>query len=179
MIGRYVRPVMGRIWTEERRLQIWLEIELAVCEALAARGQLPADEVRILRARAKVDPARVAEIEAEVKHDVIAFVTAAAESAGPPGRFLHLGLTSSDVIDTAFAVQLGEAAYLLLEDVEKLLEPIRKLADEHRHTVMMGRTHGVHAELITFGLKVASWYAEFVRAFERLRVAADEIATAS
>jgi adenylosuccinate lyase len=168
---------MGRIWTDERRLQIWLEIELSVCEALAVRGALPLDEVRVLRAKAKVDPKRVAAIEAEVKHDVIAFVTAAAESAGPPGRFLHLGLTSSDVIDTAFAIQLSEAAYLLLEGVAKVLSPIRTLADEHRATVMMGRTHGVHAELITFGLKAASWYAEFVRAFDRLGTAAREIAT--
>ena len=177
MIGRYTRPEMAAIWSDERRLDTWLEIEIAVCEALARRGDMPAEAARDIRMKAKVDPARVAEIEAEVKHDVIAFVTAAAESVGPSGRWLHLGLTSSDVIDTAFAVQLCAAGHLLLRDVVALLEPIRKLAAEHVLTPMIGRTHGVHAEPITFGLKAASWYAEFTRAFERLEVATREVAT--
>ena len=177
MIGRYTRPEMAAIWSDERRLDTWLEIEIAVCEALARRGDVPAEAARDIRMKAKVDPARVAEIEAEVKHDVIAFVTAAAESVGPSGRWLHLGLTSSDVIDTAFAVQLCAAGHLLLRDVVALLEPIRKLAAEHVLTPMIGRTHGVHAEPITFGLKAASWYAEFTRAFDRLEVATREVAT--
>ena len=177
MIGRYMRPEMAAIWSDERRLDTWLEIEIAVCEALARRGDVPAEAARDIRMKAKVDPARVAEIEAEVKHDVIAFVTAAAESVGPSGRWLHLGLTSSDVIDTAFAVQLCAAGHLLLRDVVALLEPIRKLAAEHVLTPMIGRTHGVHAEPITFGLKAASWYAEFTRAFDRLEVATREVAT--
>ncbi|MBU6281552.1 adenylosuccinate lyase, partial [bacterium] len=177
MIGRYTRPEMAAIWSDERRLAAWLEIETAVCEALARRGDVPEDAAREIRAKAKVDPVRVAEIEAEVKHDVIAFVTAAAESVGPAGRWLHLGLTSSDVIDTAFAIQLVEAGHLLLRDVAALLEPMRRLATEHVLTPMIGRTHGVHAEPITFGLKAASWYAEFTRAFERLLAATQEIAT--
>lgn len=177
MIGRYTRPEMAAIWSDERRLAAWLEIETAVCEALARRGDVPEDAAREIRAKAKVDPVRVAEIEAEVKHDVIAFVTAAAESVGPAGRWLHLGLTSSDVIDTAFAIQLVEAGHLLLRDVAALLEPMRRLATEHVLTPMIGRTHGVHAEPITFGLKAASWYAEFTRAFERLLAATKEIAT--
>jgi adenylosuccinate lyase len=176
MISRYTRPQMARLWTDEHRLGIWLEIEISVCEALAARGHVPADAVREIRAKAKVDPQRVAEIELEVKHDVIAFVTAAAESVGPAGRYLHLGLTSSDVIDTAFAVQLSHATHLLLEDLDALLVPVRALAEKYRDTRMIGRTHGVHAEPITFGLKAASWYAELCRAFKRLETARAEIA---
>ena len=177
MIRRYTRPEMAAIWSDERRLALWLEIETAVCEALAGRGEIPKEAARAIRERARVDPRRVAEIEAEVKHDVIAFVTAAAESVGPEGRYIHLGLTSSDVIDTAFDLQLLEASHLLLRDVVAVLDALRALADRHRHTAMMGRTHGVHAEPITFGLKAASWYAEFTRAFDRVRTAADEIGT--
>jgi adenylosuccinate lyase len=177
MIARYTRPEMAAIWSEEMRLRIWLEIEVSVCEAIAKRGGIPAEAAREIRARARVDAARVAEIEAEVKHDVIAFVTAAAENVGPSGRYLHLGLTSSDVIDTSFAVQLSQAAHLLLRDVIDLLAAIRPLVESHRRTPMIGRTHGVHAEPITFGLKAAGWYAEFTRAFARIAVAAQEIAT--
>jgi adenylosuccinate lyase len=177
MISRYTRPEMARLWTDEHRLKIWLEIEISVSEALARRGVVPPDAAREIRARAKVDPRRVQEIEAEVKHDVIAFVTAAAESVGGPGRYLHLGLTSSDVIDTAFAVQLTHSGYLLLRDLDALLATVRSLAERYRDARMIGRTHGVHAEPITFGLKAASWYAELCRAFARLEVANAEIAT--
>jgi adenylosuccinate lyase len=177
MIARYTRPEMARLWTDAHRLSIWLEIEVLACEALARRGKVPPDAAREIRARANVDPRRVAEIEAEVKHDVIAFVTAAAESVGPAGRWLHLGLTSSDVIDTSFAVQLGHAAHVLLRDLDAVLEAVRGLAERYRDTPMIGRTHGVHAEPITFGLKAASWYAELCRGFERLRTAAHEVAT--
>jgi adenylosuccinate lyase len=177
MISRYTRPEMARLWTDEHRLGIWLEIEVSVCEALAKRGVIPVDAVREMRAKAKVDARRVAEIELEVKHDVIAFVTAAAESVGPSGRFLHLGLTSSDVIDTAFAVQLSHSAHLLLRDLDALLAAVRALAEKYRDTRMIGRTHGVHAEPITFGVKAASWYAELCRGFERIETAQREIAT--
>ncbi|MBY0275791.1 adenylosuccinate lyase [Candidatus Binatia bacterium] len=177
MISRYTRPEMARLWTDEHRLGIWLEIEISVCEALAKRGAIPTEAVRDMRAKAKVDARRVAEIELEVKHDVIAFVTAAAESVGPSGRYLHLGLTSSDVIDTAFAVQLTHSAHLLLRGLDGLLGATRSLADKYRDTRMIGRTHGVHAEPITFGLKAASWYAELCRGFERIDTASREIAT--
>ena len=177
MISRYTRPEMARLWTDEHRLGIWLEIEVSVCEALARRGGVPAEAAREIRSRAKVDARRVAEIELEVKHDVIAFVTAAAESVGGAGRYLHLGLTSSDVIDTAFAVQLTHSGHLLLRDLDALLQVVRRLAESHRETRMIGRTHGVHAEPITFGLKAASWYAELCRGFERIVTANREIAT--
>ncbi len=177
MIARYSRPEMARLWSDGHRPRIWLEIGALVCGALARRGAIPAEAAREIRAKARVDARRVAEIEAQVKHDVIAFVTAAAESVGPSGRYLHLGMTSSDVIDTAFAVQLRHAAHLLLRDLDALLGAVRGLAERYRDTPMIGRTHGVHAEPITFGLKAASWYAELCRGFERLRTASREVAT--
>ncbi|MCS6926107.1 MAG: adenylosuccinate lyase [Candidatus Binatia bacterium] len=176
MIERYTRPTMGRIWTEEHKLAKWLEVELLVCEALAERGEIPPQVVPHLRQRAQINIARMREIEAEVKHDVIAFVTAVAETVGDEGRYLHLGLTSSDVIDTAFAVQLCEATDILLADIDELLPVLARLARTHRDTCMIGRTHGVHAEPITFGLKVAHWYAEMQRNRDRLVQARQEIA---
>jgi adenylosuccinate lyase len=176
MIERYSRPQMAALWSEERKLATWLEVELLACEALASRGQLPAAAVRELRRNARVDPERVRAIEAEVRHDVIAFVTAVAETVGDCGRYLHLGLTSSDVIDTAFAVQLRDAANLLLAGLEILRAAVRRQAERHAHTVMIGRTHGIHAEPITLGLKLASWYTQLGRAGRRLRAAREEIA---
>lgn len=176
MIERYTRPAMGRIWTEENKLAKWLEVELLACEALAARGDIPQQAVARLRQRARVNIARMQEIEAEVKHDVIAFVTAVAETVGDDGRYLHLGLTSSDVIDTGFAVQLCEAADLLLSDLDALSSVLVRLARTHQYTFMIGRTHGVHAEPITFGLKVAHWYAEMRRNRDRLAQARHEVA---
>ncbi|MEW6299396.1 MAG: adenylosuccinate lyase [Thermodesulfobacteriota bacterium] len=176
MIERYTRPAMGRIWTEENKLAKWLEVELLACEALAARGDIPQQAVARLRQRVRVNIARMQEIEAEVKHDVIAFVTAVAETVGDDGRYLHLGLTSSDVIDTGFAVQLCEAADLLLSDLDALLSVLVHLARTHQYTFMIGRTHGVHAEPITFGLKVAHWYAEMRRNRDRLAQARYEVA---
>ena len=176
MIERYTRPAMGRIWTEENKLAKWLEVELLACEALAERGEVPRGAVARLRQRAQVNVARMQEIEAEVKHDVVAFVTSVAETVGEEGRYLHLGLTSSDVIDTGFAVQLCEATDLLLADLDNLLAVLKRLAREHKHTVMIGRTHGVHAEPITFGLKAAHWYAEMTRNRTRLVQARQEIA---
>ena len=176
MIPRYTRPEMGRLWSEEARLDRWLAVELALVDVLAERGEVPAAAARALRANARVDVARMQAIEAEVKHDVIAFVSAVSETVGDEGRFLHLGLTSSDVVDTAFALQLRDAVDLLLADLDRLRAAARTQALRHRRTVMIGRTHGIHAEAITFGLKCASWYAELTRGRRRLAAARAEIA---
>ena len=176
MIQRYTRPQMGKIWSEEARLGGWLEVELSLVDVLAERGEVPAAAAKRLRERARVDVARMQAIEEEVKHDVIAFVSAVTETVGDDGRFLHLGITSSDVVDTAFALQLRDAADLLLADVDGLRRAVRAQALRHRHTVMMGRTHGIHAEPITFGLKCAGWYAELGRDRRRLATARDEVA---
>jgi adenylosuccinate lyase len=176
VIPRYTRPEMARLWSEEGRLARWLEIELALVDVLAERGEVPAEAARLLRQRARVDVARMEAIEAEVKHDVIAFVSSVAEKVGDEGRFLHLGLTSSDVVDTAFALQLRDAADLLLVGLDRLRAAVRGQAERHRRTPMIGRTHGIHAEVITFGLKCAGWYAELTRGRHHVRLARDEIA---
>jgi adenylosuccinate lyase len=163
MIARYSRPEMAQIWSEDARLHRWLEVELALVDELAARGEVPGDAAATLRRDARVDVARMHAIEAEVKHDIIAFVSSVAEALGDEARFLHLGLTSSDVVDTAFALQLREAADLLLAGLDRLRVAVRRQAERHKHTVMIGRTHGIHAEPITFGLKCAGWYAELGR----------------
>ena len=175
MITRYTRPAMGEIWTDAARYARWLEVEILACEAMAARGAIPKKVVATIRRRARIDPDRIAVIEAEVKHDIIAFVTQVAETVGPDGRFLHLGLTSSDVLDTGFALQLRAAGELLLAGQDRLIPALRKLATAHKKTLMIGRTHGMHAEPITFGVKVASWHAEAVRNRERLVRAIAEI----
>src|SRR5205823_2305831 len=149
MLQRCTRAGMGGIWSEEARLARWLEIELALTDVLAERGEIPAAAARKLRTGARVDPARMRAIEDEVKHDVVAFVSAVAETVGDEGRFLHLGLTSSDVVDTAFALQLRDAADLLLAGIDRLRQAIRVQAERHRHTLMIGRTHGLHAEPFT------------------------------
>lgn len=176
MIDRYTRPVLRRIWSDDKKLSTWLEVELLACEALAERGDIPSEVVPRLRRHARVNIPRMREIEAEVKHDVVAFVSSVAEGIGEDGRFLHLGLTSSDVIDTGFAVQLCEATNVLLADLDALLGVLRHRAQADRHTLMIGRSHGVHAEPITFGLKVAHWFAELERGRVRLARARDEIA---
>jgi adenylosuccinate lyase len=176
MIGRYTRPAMGALWSEEARLQRWLDVELALVDVLAERGEVPVDAARALRAGARVNVARMQAIEAEVKHDVIAFVSSVAEMVGDEGRWLHLGLTSSDVVDTAFALQLRDAADLLLTGLDRLRAAVREQAERHRRTPMIGRTHGIHAEVITFGLKCASWYAELGR--DRARLAAERASIA-
>ena len=153
MIERYTRPVLARVWSENNKLAKWLEVELLACEALAQRGEIPAEVVPQLRQRARINFSRMQEIEAEVKHDVVAFVTSVAESVGKEGRFLHLGLTSSDVIDTGFALQLCEATDVILLDLDALLDVLKRRAREHRDTVMIGRSHGVHAEPITLASK--------------------------
>lgn len=176
MIPRYTRPEMGAIWSDQHRYDLMLEIEIAVCAALARRGTIPTEAVEEIRAKATVDADRVAEIEAVVHHDVIAFVTAVAETVGDAGRFLHFGMTSSDVVDTAFAMQLVEASRLLLAALDGLREAVRRQVEAHRGTVMVGRSHGIHAEPITFGLKLAGWYSELTRARARLETAAADIA---
>ena len=163
MIPRYTNPEMGRIWSDQRRYETWLQVELAATDALARAGIVPAEDARELRAGAAFDVARIEEIERTTQHDVIAFTTAVAEKAGPSARWLHFGLTSSDVIDTAQALQMRDACDLILKGLEGLKQAVHRRADEHRRTPMIGRTHGVHAEPMTFGLKLALWYAELVR----------------
>jgi len=175
MIERYTRPQMAAIWDEEAKLRLWLEVELLACEALAKRGDVPRDVPGKLRERATVNVERMREIERQVGHDVIAFVTSVAETCGPEGRYLHLGLTSSDVLDTAFAVQLVRAADLLIDGATALRDAIRTQAERHRGTVMVGRTHGIHAEPTTFGLKLAGWYAEMQRNLGRLHAAREAV----
>ncbi|HEX7138381.1 MAG TPA: adenylosuccinate lyase [Vicinamibacterales bacterium] len=169
MIPRYTHPEMGRIWSDQRRYETWLLVETAAAEAMAADGIVPADAVRDIRERGGFDIARVEEIEHTTQHDVIAFTTAVAEKVGPSARWLHFGLTSSDVIDTALALQLREACDLVLKDLDAAMEVVRNRALEHRRTPMIGRTHGVHAEPMTFGLTLALWYAELQRDVLRIR----------
>src|SRR5882672_6950938 len=168
MIPRYTHPEMGRIWSDQRRYETWLLVETAAAEAMAAAGIIPLDAARDIRERGAFDIARIEEIEQTTQHDVIAFTTAVAEHVGPAARYLHFGLTSSDVVDTALALQMVEASDLTLANLEGLGEAIRDRAEEHRRTPMIGRTHGVHAEPMTFGLKLALWYAELTR--DRVRV---------
>jgi len=180
MISRYTRPEMGRIWNDQNKFQQWLEVELAASEALAERGVVPADAVRLLRAHAAFDVPRIQEIEREVKHDVIAFTTAVAEKMAAAGhaeasRWLHFGLTSNDVVDTAQALQIKQAYEILLTDLERLRGILKRRALEFKHTVQIGRTHGVHAEPITFGLKLAIWYEECGRNIRRLKAAAEDM----
>src|SRR6476619_6480944 len=175
MIGRYTQPEMGAIWTERRRYETWLEVELAAADAMAAAGLVPAEAARELRARAGFEIARIEEIEEKTQHDVIAFTTAVAERVGPAARWLHFGLTSSDVVDTAQAIQMREACDLIVKGIAELMEAVRLRADEHRRTPMIGRTHGVHAEPMTFGLKLALWYAELQRDLDRVLRARDTI----
>ncbi|HLO48557.1 MAG TPA: adenylosuccinate lyase [Kamptonema sp.] len=168
MIDRYTLPEMGEIWTDTNKLRTWLQVEIAVCEAQAELGYIPADAVEEIKAKANFDPKRVLEIEAEVRHDIIAFLTNVNEYVGDAGRYIHLGLTSSDVVDTALALQLVKSADILLERLECLSQAIRYQAQKHRDTVMVGRSHGIHAEPITFGFKLAGWLAEVCRDRERL-----------
>src|SRR5690606_8142155 len=168
MIPRYTGKEMGAIWTDRRRYEAWLAVELAVTDALAEAGVVPADDARELRARAGFDIARIEEIEQTTQHDVIAFTTAVAERVGPAARWLHCGLTSSDLLDTALALRMREACDLILRDIDALLGAVRARAEEHRDTPMIGRTHGVHAEPMTFGVKLALWYAELQRGRARI-----------
>jgi adenylosuccinate lyase len=176
MIPRYSRPEMSRIWSDENRFATWLRVEIAVTEVLAERGVVPTEALAAIKERARVDVARVEALENEVQHDVIAFVSAVAESVGPEGRWLHWGLTSSDVVDTALSLLMRDALDLVLSDLDALMAAVRERAHRHKHAPMIGRTHGVHAEPTTFGLKLALWYAELARHRRRLSRARRTIA---
>ena len=176
MIDRYSRPEMAGIWSEEAKYGRWLEVEIAVCEVLAERGVIPASAVETIQAKAGFDVARIQEIEREVKHDVIAFLTNVAEHVGPDSRFVHYGMTSSDVLDTALALQIRDAGRLLLEGIDLASDALRARAEEHKHTPCVGRTHGVHGEPTTFGLKLLVYWAELRRGRARLAAALDEAA---
>jgi adenylosuccinate lyase len=175
MIPRYTHPEMGAIWSDRRRYETWLEVELAAAEVMAEAGIIPAADAAEMRAKAAFDIGRIEEIERVTQHDVIAFTTAVAEQVGPAARWLHFGLTSSDVVDTAQAIQMREACALVIRGVGGLMEAVRERAEEHRRTPMIGRTHGVHAEPMTFGLKLALWYAELQRDLDRLLRARDVV----
>lgn len=177
MIPRYTRPAMAQIWEPANKFRIWLEIETLACEKQAELGVIPAEAVKVIREKGAFDIDRIDAIEAEVKHDVIAFLTSVAEYVGPEARFIHQGMTSSDVLDTCLSVQLVQAADELLADLDQLLESTRARALEHKDTVCIGRSHGIHAEPVTFGLKLASWYAEMDRNRKRLAAARQGIAT--
>jgi adenylosuccinate lyase len=175
MIDRYTRPEMGRIWTLENKYRKWLQVELAVCEALAESGQIPPQDLQDIREKADFDVRRIAEIERETQHDVIAFLTNVAEQVGPASRHIHEGLTSSDVLDTSLALLLVEASDLLIEDLQALIEVLKKSANQWKDTLMIGRSHGIHAEPITLGLKFALWYTEMKRHLDRLRHARETV----
>jgi adenylosuccinate lyase len=177
VIGRYTLPPMAEVWSEGARFEHMLQVELAVTRVLGERGEVPAAAVEAIVTRARVDVARISELERTTDHDVVAFVTQVAESIGEEGRYLHLGLTSSDVVDTALALQCRAAAELILAALDGVIAAVVTRAREHAATRMMGRTHGVHAEPITFGLKLASWAFELERARARLRSAAADLAT--
>jgi adenylosuccinate lyase len=169
-------PEMGNLWTDFYKFKTWLQVEIAACEAQAELGYIPSDAVEEIKAKANFDPKRILEIEAEVRHDVIAFLTNVNEYVGEAGRYIHLGLTSSDVLDTALALQLVASLDVLSQRLEDLIEAIRQKAREHKHTVMIGRSHGIHAEPITFGFKLAGWLAEVLRHQERLKILRETIA---
>jgi adenylosuccinate lyase len=175
MIQRYTHPEMGAIWSEQRRYETWLEVELAATDAMSDAGLVPPEAARELRAKARFEIARIEAIEQVTQHDVIAFTTAVAEHVGPAARWLHFGLTSSDVVDTAQALQMREATELIVKGIAGLMDAVRTRAEEHRLTPMIGRTHGVHAEPMTFGLKLALWYAELQRDLDRMLRARDII----
>jgi adenylosuccinate lyase len=175
MIERYTRPQMGRIWSEENGFQKWLDVEILAAEGLALLGKVPKAAIARIKKKARFNVVRIREIESEVKHEIIAFLSSVAESIGDDARFLHLGMTSSDVMDTALALQFKEASAVLSADVRELMRVLRRQAFKYKRTVMIGRTHGVHAEPITFGLKLALWYQEMARNLARLEKAVDDI----
>ncbi|MFC0469264.1 adenylosuccinate lyase [Halalkalibacter kiskunsagensis] len=175
MIERYTRPEMGAIWTEENKFQAWLEVEIVACEAWAELGDIPKEDVVKIRENASFDINRINEIELETRHDVVAFTRAVSETLGEERKWVHYGLTSTDVVDTALSYLLKQANDILLADIERFIEILKNKAAEHKYTVMMGRTHGVHAEPTTFGLKLALWYEEMKRNLERFKQAAEGV----
>ena len=175
MIARYTRPEMGRIWSDENKFRMWLRVEVAATETLAETGMVPQSAAKAIRERGDFDLSRIQELEAEVKHDVIAFTTAVAEKVGPDARWLHFGLTSNDVVDTAQALQIHEASLIIRNDLEALKTVLKRRAFEFQHTPTIGRTHGIHAEPTTFGLKLANWYSETERNVERFEHAVEDM----
>jgi adenylosuccinate lyase len=175
MIDRYTRPAMGRIWEVENRFAKWLQVEIAACEAMAEQGLIPLDSLENIKKKARFSVERILKIEEETKHDVIAFLTNVAECVGPDSRFIHMGLTSSDILDTSFAMLLREAMAMIIDDLEQFMAVIKERALEHKYTPMIGRSHGIHAEPITFGLKLAVWYSEMKRNLQRLKEAQEVI----
>lgn len=169
MISRYTRPEMGRIWTSENRYMKWLEVEIAACEAWAAIGKMPKEALGNIKRKARFDVERIDEIEKTVKHDVIAFLTSVAENVGPESRFIHKGLTSSDIVDTALSLLLREASDLIIKDMKALMDVLKRQALQYKDTPCMGRSHGVHAEPMTFGLKFALWYEDMKRNMQRMK----------
>jgi adenylosuccinate lyase len=176
LIERYTLPEMGEIWNDLFKYKTWLQVEIAVCEAQAELGYIPTEAVEEIKAKADFDPQRIQEIEAEVRHDVIAFLTSVNEYVGEAGRYIHLGMTSSDMLDTALSLQLVASLQVIMTHVENLVQAIRYQAQQHRETVMIGRSHGIHAEPMTFGFKLAGWLAEMLRHRDRLTALQDQIA---
>jgi adenylosuccinate lyase len=177
VIARYSREKMVRVWSPENRYQKWFDVEILACEAMAKLGKVPQSAIKTIKEKARINVERIDEIEKVTKHDVIAFLTSITEMVGEDGRFLHLGMTSSDVLDTSYAVLLKEAADMLLEDIDQLVAVLKKKAWEHKKTLMIGRSHGIHAEPITFGLKMANWYQEMQRNRQRLVNAKESVST--
>lgn len=175
MIERYTLSEMGKVWTDENRLALWLKVEIAACEGWAKIGKIPEDAVKVIREKAAFSWERVKEIEEVTQHDVIAFLTNVGENVGDEAKYIHMGMTSSDVLDTALSLQLVEASDILLAKIDNLISVLARRAKEHRDTLMMGRTHGIHAEPITLGLKFALWYDEMIRQKQRLLFAREEI----
>ena len=179
MIPRYSREPMSNIWSSKTKFEIWLDIELFACEAMEKLGTVPKGTTKKVRSKAKINEKRIDQIERKVKHDVIAFLTSISEYAGPPARFLHQGLTSSDILDTAFNVQLMRSAENLKKEISALLKSLKKISLKHKKTICIGRSHGIHAEPTTFGIKMAGFYSEFARNLERLESATEEISVCS
>jgi len=175
MISRYTRPEMGRIWKLENRYAKWLDVEIAACEAMAEEGLVPEDALKTIKDKADFSVEKILEIEETTKHDVIAFLTNVEEYVGPDSRYIHLGLTSSDILDTSFALQLKEAMEMIIQEAKGFMEVLKRRAKEHKNTVTIGRSHGIHAEPVTFGLKLAVWYSEMSRNVKRLEQALDVI----
>ncbi|HML35497.1 MULTISPECIES: adenylosuccinate lyase [Sporomusa] len=176
MIERYTYPEMGHIWTDQNEFQTMLEIEIAACEAMAKLGQIPAEAVPVIKEKAKFSVERIREIEKETRHDILAFLQAVAENVGDPAKYIHMGLTSSDVKDTALGVMMKQAADIIIDDLIKLRDVLKRRAAEHKYTVMIGRTHGIHAEPLTLGLKFALWFDETERNIERVKRAKEAVA---
>ena len=177
MIKRYSRKQLTDIWSEENKYKIWLDVEIAAAEAMEKLGQIPRGVASVVRKKTKINVSRIHKIETEVKHDVIAFLTSVTEKAGIKARYLHQGMTSSDVLDTSFNIQLVQSGEIILKDIDQILKVLKKQAKKYKFTPCIGRSHGIHAEPITFGLKLASFYEEFKRNKKRLVEAINEVST--